>query len=389
MVGWAEPDVPDYYTCRFARPSDVNKLSARELAVAQRFSHPQQNEDATMLDDNIRREAVNVNDVATSRMEAIARLKACRAGGAWARSGTEGPTIPVAAAKQNNRVYASRVEACGFDESSRKKPFSYCDRVITRANTPTPNDACPYVFRVGPNGDGSYTTYASLPLCPSSDHNAILATFDYSWQPVQDAGGNAALNGAVGAGAIRWEKKLAGGSWMKSPTAQTRGKWKPRTLTLSCTRRREVPADPNAPRGLPNPNPTVRISWVDEAGLEQGHGFLMFDLPQPAAPEPRGIPDPAHGQLVRENNGFRLLSPAVLCDTYGIDTPWRVSLSDSPKICLAVMRGTTKSTKRLKKQMAPGTSVYWLRLLRENKADRNGALAHLNGIIEEAKRECS
>ena len=63
-------------------------------------------------------------------------------------------------------------------------------------------------------------------------------------------------------------------------------------------------------------------------------------------------------------------------------------MSDSPKICLAVMQGTTKIPE-LKKQMAPGKSIYWLRLLRENKADRNGALAHLNGLIEEAKRACS
>jgi hypothetical protein len=301
----------------------------------------------------------------------------------WARSGAEGPTISSAAAKANNRVYASRVEACGFDKASRKKPFSYCDRVITRANTA--NAACPYVFRVGRNGDGSYSTYASLPLCPSSDHNAILATFDYSWLPPQEAGGNAALNDAVGAGAIRWERKLAGGTWMKSPTAQTRGEWKPRTLTLSCARR-VAAADPN----VPNPNPTVRISWVDGAGLEQGHGFLMFDLPQAAAPEPRGIPNPAHAQLVTENHGRRLPSPAVLCDRYGINTPWRVSLSNSRKICIAVTRGTTKSDKTLKKQMAPGTSTYWLRLLREKKVDRAGDdLAYLNDIIEEAKLACS
>ena len=385
MVGWAEPDVPDYYTCRFARPSDVRKLSARELADAERFSHPQQNGDARTLTDNMRRETVDVANVDASRLAVVARLKACRAGGAWARIDAEGPAISSAAAKWNNRVYASRVEACGFDESSRKKAFSYCDRVITRANTP--NVACPYVFRVGRNGDGSYSTYASLPLCLNSDHNAILATFDYSWQPPErEAGGNAALNGAVGAGASRWEKKLAGGSWMKGPTARTRGKWKPRTLTLSCARR-EAAADPNAPVA-PNPNPTVRISWVDEAGIEQGHGFLMFDLPPVAAPEPGGIPDPAYSQLVKENNGLRLPSPAVQCETYRIDTPWRVSLSDSPKICLAVMRGTTKIPE-LKKQMAPGKSIYWLRLLRENKADRNGALAHLNGLIEEAKRACS
>lgn len=379
MAGWAEPDVPDYYTCRFARPSDVRKLSATELAVAEQYSHPQQRSDATTLTDIIRRNTAAVVNVDQSRVSAVDRLKACRAGGAWARSGAEGPTMSSATAKANNRVYASRVEACGFDEKSRKKPFSYCDRVITRANTP--DTACPYAFRVGQNGDGSYSTYASLPLCPSSDHNAILATFDYSWLPRHEAGGNAALNDAVGAGAIRWEMKLAGGTWMKSPTAKTRGEWKARTLTLSCARR-VAAADPN-------PNPTVRISWVDKAGLEQGHGFLMFDLPEAAAPEPRGIPNPAHGQLVTENHGRRLPSPAVLCDRYGIDTPWRVSLSDSPKICIAVTRGTTKSTKRLKKQMAPGTSMYWLRLLRENKADRAGALAYLNGIIEEAKVACS
>ena len=386
MVGWAEPDVPDYYTCRFARPSDVRKLSATELAVAEQYSHAQQNNDATTLTDNIRRNTAAVVNVDLSRAQAVDRLKACRAGGAWARSDAEGPTSSTAAAKVNNRVYASRVEACAFDEKSRKKPFSYCDRVITRANTP--NQACPFVFRVGQNGDGSYLTYASLPLCPSSDHNAILATFDYSWLRPQEADGNAAnaaLN-AVGAGAIRWEKKLAGGSWMKSPTAETTGTWQPRTLTLSCARRAAA-ADPNAP--VLNPSPTVRISWVDKDGLEQGHGYLMFNLPEAAAPEPRGIPDPAHRQLLAENRGRLLNSPAVLCETYEIGTPWRVSLSDSRKICLAVMRGTTKSTRQLKKQMASGNSIYWLRLLRENKADRDGALAHLNAVIDEAKQVCS
>lgn len=408
MLDWAEPNVPDYYTCRFARPRDAEKLSAREVTVAQLYGNPQGANDARTLDrldaanpqarEPPRKTAAAAAPLDQARQLVVNQLLQCRAGGAWARDDlAEGISMGFTAAKRDNRRYASRIEACGFDEDSRKKPFSYCDRVITRTNTPSP--ACPFRFSVGHNGDGSYATYASLPICPASDHNVVLAAFEYEWLPTNNngqqpqpqqqlplavqAGGNAVaprVNVVNPLGLVQWTKTLAGGKWMKSPTAETTGNWQYRTLTLSCSRR--AAAGPNAP---PNPNPTVRISWAKD-GLENGHGFLMFTLPNVAAPEPNGIPAPALNRLLPNAVNGLLTSPAVLCDAYNIGTPWRVSMSDSPKICIAVHRATTKQlgTKRL----AEGTSTFFLRILRENKSDRAGALPHLNAIIEEAKREC-
>ena len=182
LKGWAEPDVPDYYTCRFSTESKMNALlrNQAELKIAYKYGDPRNAHDASLITREDRDRRPRVNELPQNAEQRVTEnFWNCRGiikDHAWKRpaDNIEGPDKSTARVKQT-RVYTSRYEACGFDEKSREKPWSYCDRVITRANDPGNGDeACRFKFRVGIRddgirGDGSYATYTSVPLCETSE----------------------------------------------------------------------------------------------------------------------------------------------------------------------------------------------------------------------------
>jgi len=182
LKGWAEPDVPDYYTCRFSTESKMNALlrNQAELKIAYKYGDPRNRHDASLITRRERERRPDAGELTVDAgTEVTANLWRCRGiskDHAWKRpdNNIESPDKSTARVKQT-RVYTSRYEACGFDEKSREKPWSYCDRVITRANDPVNgNKACPFTFEVGirgdgARGDGSYATYTSVPLCKTSE----------------------------------------------------------------------------------------------------------------------------------------------------------------------------------------------------------------------------
>lgn len=182
LKGWAEPDVPDYYTCRFSTESKMNALlrNQAELKIAYNYGDPRNAHDASLITREERDSRPRVGDLPQNAEQQVTdNFWHCRGiikDHAWKRpdNNIEGPDKSTARVKQT-RVYTSRYEACGFDEKSREKPWSYCDRVITRANDPgNGNEACTFKFRVGirddgTRGDGSYATYTSVPLCKTSE----------------------------------------------------------------------------------------------------------------------------------------------------------------------------------------------------------------------------
>jgi hypothetical protein len=146
-----------------------------KLAVAFRYGNPNGEHNALALnaDPALRANAIIGADRQVAEVQVPMDFWACRninvAHHDWMRPGAEDPGVPMADV-QRTRIYASRYEVCGFDEKSRQKPWSYCDRVITRENNPErTRNFCPHRFRVGINGDGSYATYTSVPLCGTTE----------------------------------------------------------------------------------------------------------------------------------------------------------------------------------------------------------------------------
>jgi len=158
--GWAEPKLPSYYTCRFAEAEKaVNKDEPSYTACRKgKVAGPKRPVIADLV-------AGKPNEVTNYAIQDNAADKIDRVTGGIAVN---------KAARGEISVYKERYATCGTGEKEGKnRPLGYCDRILYRKGAKTVECG----FGIAP----TYTHYDSVLLCPSSDHNAVVADIALSW----------------------------------------------------------------------------------------------------------------------------------------------------------------------------------------------------------------